>query len=142
MAYKLTPEEKKSIVVIETLKKTIRNKSCQFTAVTRWYGGYVLVENQPPEQTASVDEGSKVWADELDVIDQDFYDGNIEYKDFSENLTALEKERILNTEYLDLEEKGWEIDDSEIWLLGKLMVEEVEREKKPVSSGNPWANLV
>lgn len=142
MAYRLTPEQKKSIVVIETFKKTIRNKECQFTAVTRWYGGNVLVENLPADQTPPFAEDSKIWADELDVLDQDFYDGNIEYKDFSENLTALEKERIFNTEYLDLEEKGWEIDDSEIWLLGKLMVEEVEREKRPVSSGNPWANLV
>lgn len=142
MAYKITPEEKKSIVVVETFQKTIRNKKCQFTAVTRWYGGYVLVENQPPEQTPPLDENSQILADELDIIDQDFFDGNIEYKDFSENLTALEKERIFNTEYLDLEDKGWEIDDSEIWLLGKLMIEEIEREKRPVSTGNPWANLV
>ena len=90
MAYKITPESKKSILVIETFQKTIRNKLCQFTAVTRWYGGYVLVENQPPEQNPPLDESSKIWADELDIIDQDFYDGNIEYKDFSENLTALE----------------------------------------------------
>lgn len=142
MAYKLTPENKKSIVVVETFQKSLRNKTCQFTAVTRWYGGYVLVENLPGDQTPPFDESRKICADELDILDQDFYDGDIEYKDFSENLTALEKERIFNTEYLDLEDKGWEIEDSEIWLLGKLMVEEIEREKKPVSSGNPWANLV
>lgn len=143
MAYKITPEEKKSIVVIETFKRNIRNKECQFNAVTRWFSGYVIVNEKPAEQPDPNADEKRLYADALDIIDQDFSNGDVELQDFSENLTPKEKERILNTSYHDLEDKGWELDDSEIWILGDLLIEEVKSEKKQtISSDNPWAHFL
>lgn len=142
-SYKVSTEDKKSIVVTETFSKEIDGVWYSVDIETTWRWGSAVVSGDDLQESDIHQEGGfEITGWEVD--DQQFDDGVACWFNYSENFTDEMKEEfesLWNEEgYSGVEEDGWWMDEVETWFYGPLsveLVEEVEVEEQPEDDTKP-----
>ena len=126
MKYKISTVDKKSVVEKNFFEKD--GKSFYIEQGYRW--GYFVTEDPVDVEELRAEEELMIY--DYDVVDHCFedgcwidftYDDEIDQDDRDAIETAWEEDS-----YEGIENLGWHEDDSEVWFLGQLEVEEVTEE--------------
>jgi hypothetical protein len=127
MAWKIEPEEKKSIVVKDKFEKTLKNGTeLYFVREIGYRWGYVIVEDDPRdifEQAQLNDE--PLCVDQFNVLDHAYDDGCWSDMIGVDTLPKREQKKLEEFHY---DEGEWECVDSETYFHGDLTITEVTDE--------------
>jgi len=131
--YSIEPASKKSIEIIETWYNEELDRHVQVTDIWRWGRWYITADEKTIDELRGASEGTTLVLSDYDVEFDYVDDGVGRWIDFSgeedEETEALQEEfeQILDDEgWMGIEDAGWEYEDSETYIHGELILEEVE----------------
>lgn len=132
--FRVSTQDKKSIVVTETFEKKVGDRWCRVDMETTWRWGSAVVSGEDlTEDDLRQENGLEITGWEVD--DQQYDDGVALWFHYSDNVTEEMKqefEQLWDDDgYSGVEENGWNLADVETWFYGPLnieLVEEVETE--------------
>lgn len=145
-SFRISTEDKKSVVVTETFDKTIDGVTYTFDIETTWRWGSAVVSGEDLEESDFHQEGGfELTGWEID--DQNYDDGVALWFNYSDNFTDEMKEEVERLweedGYSGLEENEWYMCDVETWFYGPINVElleerETEEEEESSSDKPKW----
>jgi hypothetical protein len=122
MAYRISPENKDSIIDVRNWRK----EGTVITSVDVWPHGYIGVDEKP--ELSDYDEEVGIDIDELDLSSNEVSGFSDTDWELPEDMSEEEKEKIwglIEEGEEALEEAGWTNDGSDRKYIGPLLVEEV-----------------
>ena len=139
--YKISTQEKKSIVHVETYTKTIDGEECEVKIEQTWRWGYVIISDVEDAIDPANPDGLMVT--DYSIDDQDLDDGCSLWFYFSDN-TPEEARELFESAwdeegYSGIEDLGWNQWDTEICFHGPLdveLLEQIEEEEEPEESSD------
>jgi hypothetical protein len=142
MLYRLEPRWKKSVVELQHWSKMINGKKVWIEREEGWRWAHCTFES---DEVPDIDlEGNQSFYifEELEVIDYESDDGCWTHTNFYANsdlLTEEEKEEIGDMGYSELEEEGWEHEETDTIFTGPLVLYD-ENDNEVVVGSKPESN--
>lgn len=127
--YKISTNEKKSIVEVETFTKTVGDQTYEVKIEQTWRWGWVIISDV--EDTIDPENPDGLLVTDYSIDDQTFDDGCSLWFTYSDNVPDEEKELFESAwddeGYCGIEDIGWSSWDTEIAFHGPLEVELLEQ---------------
>lgn len=125
MVWKLSTAVKKNVTQVEDWVKG----DLKFTRTIGWRWGSAFYDEKPEIEDLGSPDGEVEIYGLGDVVDTELGDGCWEEIEYGNGITVeeqIEIEKALYDGEVDIEDLGWDCDDSEIFFQGPLELEEVE----------------
>lgn len=127
--YKISTEDKKSIIHTEIFHKTIDGEHYEVRMEQTWRWGYAVVSDVEKD-SIDLENPDGLLVSDYCIEDQDLEDGVALWFYYSDNVTDEMKEEFETTwdedGYEGVENKDWSLWDTELVFIGPLNVELVE----------------